>query len=97
MVSLVSGSKNKIDVGHDYIVVDEVATGANSLTVVIKDKYKDEIENIRTGSLTIGKWYILNNKNAQYVSFRFSTSQKKIIFINCHLNPHAHGREKRQE
>ena len=96
MVSLVSGSRTgAADVAHDYIVVDEIATGANSLTVVIKEKYKDDIENIRSGSVTIGKWYLIKNKNAQYISWTFSTSQKKLIFINCHLNPHSHGRDKR--
>lgn len=65
MVSLVGGSKaGDADLAKDFIVVDEISTGSNFLTVVVKEKYKDAIVDIRSGALTLGKWYVVKNKSA---------------------------------
>jgi len=66
MVSLVSGSKAGAmeEIAHDYIVVDEISTASNYMAIIAKEKFKEIISDIRTGSLTIGKWYMIKNKTA---------------------------------
>ena len=82
-----------VDEDKQFVVVQEVSSGAASLTVLVRKKYAKWVSNIESDTLAIGKMYVFQNKTAIKISFNFGNQQ--MLFINCHLDPHLRDRKVR--
>ena len=76
-----------------FVVVHDVALGATSLTVLIRQKYVHLLTDIQSDTMAIGIMNMVANKTALNISFKLSG--KKLMFINCHLEAHDQNRKER--
>ena len=79
-----------VDEDKQFVVVQEVSSGASSLTVLVRKKYAKWIKNIESDTLAIGKMYAFQNKTA--IKINFNLGNQRVLFINCHLDPHLRDR-----
>jgi len=63
------------------------------IMIIVKKELVQYLSEIKSESMALGLGNVLTNKGAVMISFKLGTS--KLLFINCHLEAHDEGLEKR--
>jgi hypothetical protein len=65
------------------------------IMIIVKKELVQYLSDIKSESMALGLGNVLTNKGAVMISFKLGTS--KLLFINCHLEAHDEGLEKRND
>jgi len=74
--------------------VHSLSNGATSMIVLIKKDLIDLVKEIKFKTVSLG---MMGQANKGAVSISIKFSDKRLLFINCHLEAHNENRIRRKE
>ena len=80
---------------NEYILVNSISLAATHLMIMIRKTLVPYLSDIKYDELACGTGDMLSNKNGVCISFRLGSI--RMLFINCHLQAHDEGLERRNE
>ena len=83
----------RASVSDQFTMVSSISLAASHLIVVIRKNLAPYLSEIKTEELALGFGNVISNKGAVAISFKLGNSS--ILAINCHLEAHTEGLEKR--
>lgn len=80
-------------VSNQYILVNSISLAASHLMVIVRKRLAPFLSDIRNQELALGFGNVVSNKGAVCISFKLGNT--RILAINCHLEAHNEGLERR--
>ena len=79
----------------EYTMINSIALATCHLIVICRNKLAPYLSEIKNEVIPLGAGDFLSNKASVCISFKLG--MKRMLFINCHLQAHAHNLVKRNE
>jgi hypothetical protein len=90
-----TGDNARTSYSNQFVMVNSISLAASHLIIIIRKRLAPFLSDIKNTDLALGFGNVVGNKGAVCISFKLGDT--RVLAINCHLEAHNEGLEKRNE